>query len=257
MGRTQGQVVIHWTLDRIAGAYMRARHAVADQGYAHEWVIQRDARIECISRELLLRECAWVILSSGMAERSISRVFGAIEDAFENWDCDAITRSPEQCVASALPWFNHPGKIGAIAEAAFRCNDPHTLDEVRAGRVDGLMEIPFIGPVTIMHLAKNLGVQVAKPDRHLQRIASSVGYDSVQALCKDIAWYVGDPPNVVDVVMWRYMASVKPSSESFVQVLEGSPWHIELELLDETPEPSGPSASLSPHQLCLKCAPAG
>jgi hypothetical protein len=34
-----------------------------------------------------------------------------------------------------------------------------------------LQSLPYIGPVTCYHLAKNIGLQVAKPDHHLTRLA--------------------------------------------------------------------------------------
>ena len=45
---------------------------------------------------------------------------------------------------------------------------------------------------------------VAKPDRHLVRIAEGVGYDSPQQLCDVVSEIVGDPVSVVDIVTWRY-----------------------------------------------------
>jgi hypothetical protein len=61
-----------------------------------------------------------------------------------------------------------------------------------------------------MHLAKNLGLPVAKPDRHLVRIAGAAGYPNVDALCKDISEITQHPPSVVDVVLWRF-ATIQPS----------------------------------------------
>ena len=66
-----------------------------------------------------------------------------------------------------------------------------------------LSQFPFIGPITANHLAKNLGYQLAKDDRHLQRIALRFGYKSAQGLCADISAVTGDSIAVVDTILWR------------------------------------------------------
>lgn len=67
-----------------------------------------------------------------------------------------------------------------------------------------LDELPWIGPITKYHLAKNLGFQVAKPDRHLVRIAKHFGYRDVQVMCAEIGNSTGDSIPVVDLILWRY-----------------------------------------------------
>ncbi|ALA59352.1 hypothetical protein NITMOv2_2947 [Nitrospira moscoviensis] len=67
-----------------------------------------------------------------------------------------------------------------------------------------LQTLPYIGSITAFHLAKNLGLPVVKPDRHLQRIATVAGFSSPQELCQLISDHLGEPVQVVDVVLWRY-----------------------------------------------------
>jgi DnaJ-domain-containing protein 1 len=67
-----------------------------------------------------------------------------------------------------------------------------------------LRTLPFIGPVTQFHLAKNIGLDVAKPDRHLVRIAQLFQFASVQDLCETIANQAGTRVAVVDLVFWRF-----------------------------------------------------
>ena len=55
-----------------------------------------------------------------------------------------------------------------------------------------------------MEEVKNLGFDVVKPDRHLLRLASSLGFDSPEELCAEIAYEFGEPAAVVDIVLWRY-----------------------------------------------------
>ena len=67
--------------------------------------------------------------------------------------------------------------------------------------------LPWIGPITKYHLARNLGIDVAKPDRHLVRLAKRFGYNEstgVQQMCEELAERTRDRIGVVDVVLWRY-----------------------------------------------------
>jgi hypothetical protein len=62
--------------------------------------------------------------------------------------------------------------------------------------------LPYVGPVTWRHLAKNLGAPVAKTDRHLVRLAA--GRPSVDVMCDEIGRWLGEPVAVVDIVLWRW-----------------------------------------------------
>jgi hypothetical protein len=143
-----------------------------------------------------------------MKEAVIRKKFAPISESFLWWESSQkITEMEEVCCQRALRHFNHPGKIGAIAEAARRI---HLLGfdlirtEIENNPIGTLQQFPFIGPITSYHLAKNLGVSVAKPDRHLQRLAAAAGYDDVQEFCLTISNSVGDAVPVVDIVLWRY-----------------------------------------------------
>ena len=54
------------------------------------------------------------------------------------------------------------------------------------------------------HLAKNLGLSFAKPDRHLVRIANLLRYNNVQDFCMVVSELSHDKIGVVDLVFWRF-----------------------------------------------------
>jgi hypothetical protein len=62
--------------------------------------------------------------------------------------------------------------------------------------------LPWIGPITRWHVAKNFGLDVIKPDRHLVRVATAASC-TPQALCAKIAAHTGDCLPLVDTVLWR------------------------------------------------------
>jgi hypothetical protein len=73
-----------------------------------------------------------------------------------------------------------------------------------------------MGPATSHHLAKNIGLDVVKADRHLLRIAEKAGYNCPDELCETISEYVGDKKSVVDVVIWRFAATQSNYLDFFV-----------------------------------------
>ena len=113
----------------------------------------------------------------------------------------------ESCRSNALQAFANSRKIDAILEIVRRVATQGVdaiRNGIRNGGTDFLQQLPFIGPVTACHLAKNLGMAVVKPDRHLARLAAHTGYGSADQMCRTIAEIVGDELPVIDVVIWRY-----------------------------------------------------
>jgi hypothetical protein len=106
-----------------------------------------------------------------------------------------------------LAAFSHRPKVDAIISAA---GISHSIGfeflkaDIERRGIEALRQIPFIGPVTVYHLAKNLGMDVAKPDRHLCRIAAAVEFDRPADLCAVIGSAVGDRVATVDLVLWRF-----------------------------------------------------
>ncbi len=188
--------------------YEFARNCIVEAGFADEIEWQRNLHFEDIKEADFLRESAWVILCAGMKERVIRRYFRDITFCFFEWEsAEKIVKMKEYCVEYALGIFNNLRKINAIAETAQRVfnigfNNLKTI--LRDKSIDTLLSFPFMGPVTSCHLAKNLGLPVAKADRHLTRLASSLGYADVQEFCADISKESKEPIPVVDIVLWRF-----------------------------------------------------
>ena len=84
-----------------------------------------------------------------------------------------------------------------------------TLDSARALWM--LRTFPFIGPVTQFHLARNIGLNFAKPDVHMKKAAAICGYpeteDGVFQFVREISKATGERKGVIDFVIWKYMES--------------------------------------------------
>jgi hypothetical protein len=196
------------SLRQLAQGYLTAKSVVIEQGYASEIDWQYEVSLATITEQTLLREIAWVILCSGISERTIRCKFGDISRAFLSWkSAQDIVEHAETCKTKALNYFRHPSKIDAIISAASHIDELGFVKVVEKIEEDGisyLEQFPYIGPITCFHLAKNIGFPFAKPDRHLSNLAAHLGYNNVQQLCRDIAEITDEPVPVIDLVLWRY-----------------------------------------------------
>lgn len=188
--------------------YTYAKQTVIEKGYLDEIMWQSNINFDEVDESTFLREIAWVILSSGMREQVVRNLFYNISKCFFNWEsANVIIENEDRCVNGALKFFNSKPKIYAIVNAAQKIDDIGFLEVkklISESAIDNLRDFSYIGPVTVYHLAKNIGLPVAKPDRHLRRIATMEGYSDVQMFCDDISRMSGDSVPVVDIVLWRF-----------------------------------------------------
>jgi hypothetical protein len=188
-------------------SYLEAKRTVIASGFENEISWQERVEEESPDETCIVREAAWVILSAGMREQIIRRKFPALTSAFFSFSVEDIQRHRRKCRRDALRTFRHEGKIDAIvfvADDVRAHGATHWLETLRRIGPDWLRRLPFLGPATSRHLAKNLGVPCAKPDRHLLRIAERTGFKDPEDLCQRISIVLGDSVAVVDLVLWRF-----------------------------------------------------
>jgi len=192
----------------IVFAYLVVKNLTLSAGYGTEIAWQAARDYESVSETDFLREYAWVVLSAGMQESIVRRRFQSFSKCFCDWcSSKAIVEQESACRLNALACFNNRRKIDSILQTA------HIIESLGFGLfkeymgqnpLEFLKTLPYIGPVTCYHLAKNIGLPVAKPDRHLVRLANSMGYCDVQEFCRAISEHVSDSIPVVDIVLWRF-----------------------------------------------------
>lgn len=190
-------------------------------GFAPEIDWQASRCLAKLSEGEFLKEAAWVILSSGMREAVIRQIFSDVSAAFMNWiSAESITRNRLSCEVQALRAFNHGRKISAIGSMSatvFEIGFDQIVEMIQTRGVEFLGTLDFIGKVTRYHLAKNLGFDVVKPDRHLLRIAQVTNFKTPVDLCQAIAEVTGDRVAVIDLVLWRY-ATLQPRYTDLFQL---------------------------------------
>ena len=212
--------------ENLASIYMDLKEFVIRAGYEHEIDWQSDLNIEYITETDFLREAAWVVLSAGFRESAVRKCFQGVSKAFLHW-CSAkrIHVCRKRCQNRAISVFGNRRKIEAITEIVKRVADDDIeciKMRIKSRGVEYLQELPYIGPVTSHHLAKNLGLHVVKPDRHLVRMAHITGHNSPLEMCAKVARTVGDSLAVVDLVFWRYATLNRDYETQFYKVMNES-----------------------------------
>lgn len=168
--------------------YIALKAGIIERGFAGEieWAENLPPCEDALSFWI---EYAWVIVNSGMKNQIARKIFDRILDAYK-----------EQ--RKAIDVFGHKGKAGAIDEA-WKCKYERFSEYLNASdKLTYLQSLPWIGKITKYHLAKNLGMDCCKPDRHLVRIANK-GNETPESLCKRLSEETGDRVATVDLVIWR------------------------------------------------------
>lgn len=168
------------------GWYLDVKLEVLHQGYGHE--IQWAENLKPVTDALAFwREYAWVVINSGMKNQVARRIWQDVQPVVE------AGLDPRTV-------FNHGGKCSGI-EYVYHNREKLLKEYLAAGdKLAWIHALPWIGDITKWHLAKNLGHDCAKPDRHLMRIAGAV---DVHEFCARIAKEAGDRVATVDLVIWR------------------------------------------------------
>lgn len=143
----------------------------------------------CSDPDVFLKEYMWVVVNSGLKNQVAQKIYARILDAIAD-------RKP---IKNA---FRHPGKAAAITRAIREYEEWFKEYQAAEDKLLYLEQLPWIGKITKFHLARNLGLDVCKPDRHLVRIASKYNTTTAE-LCRLLAADTGDRIGLVDAVIWR------------------------------------------------------
>ncbi len=158
----------------------------------------RNVKFEDLTADKFLSEYVWTVLCSGfkssIAEKTMRKVFS---DGFHS---EVVKhrlkrKAIEQASREFPQWF------------------ARLKDLPDKGRIDYLDSLPHIGPITKYHLARNIGLDFAKPDVHLVRLAKRFGFTDVETMCSFIRERTKERIGVVDLVLWRYCEQGQPSPE--------------------------------------------
>jgi hypothetical protein len=174
-----------------AEAYLRLKDRLVDLGFGEEIEWQETA-VPPTSAEDLALEVIYVICASGMRQQTARLVYDRIVDAMSQGKAaGAVFGHALKCRAIEAIWRDRFDVFESYQRA------PSPEDQLTV-----LRSLDHIGPITVWHLAKNFGIDVAKPDRHLMRLAAAEEC-TPQELCERLASATGDRIATVDLVLWR------------------------------------------------------
>ncbi len=173
-------------MDAVEFEYLHGR--VIDSGYGREVLWQQNLK-PCEDSEEFFGQYVWVVLSSGMKNQIARQIEKKVDAALK-------------AGVSVSTVFGHPGKAAAIDMMRAKHAVFFSLYQAAEDKVAYLGTLPWIGGITKWHLAKNLGLDVVKPDRHLVRIAAK--YDMTpDEMCRKLAEVTPWKAATIDYVIWR------------------------------------------------------
>lgn len=168
--------------------YLEFRGLVVEFGYGEEidWseTVQPPKAAEEMAWELI-----YVICNSGMRWTVAREIYNRIVG------CLKVGGDPSEA-------FGHKGKCGAIRLIWAERDRIYSEYMSAEDKLSYLETLPWIGPITKYHAAKNFGVDCVKPDRHLARLADAYS-TTPEDLCRKLAEKTGDRVATVDLVLWR------------------------------------------------------
>jgi hypothetical protein len=177
--------------------YQSIKADVIRAGYADEIKWSENIRPPDNAADLV-SQYIWICLCSGMKYTVARQIEARVFDALHNG---------KRIYPPVPAIFRHTGKCRAIQDAWDRRDELFAeFSKVKGDpqkTMDFIVSLPYTkGKIIRWHFAKNIGMDVAKPDRHLVRIAAR--YKTTPAeLCRKLSIESGDRIATVDLVIWR------------------------------------------------------
>lgn len=168
--------------------YLRLKEQVIERGFQSDidWC---ETVGPPATADVFVSEYVWAVLNSGMKAEVARRIWDRVWTAVRRGNLVSTV-------------FRHPGKARAIQDALASKEELCRNYLLAGDKLAYLESLPWIGAITKYHLAKNFGLDVAKPDRHLQRLADRYN-TTPEAMCKALSDQCGDRIGTVDYVIWR------------------------------------------------------
>ena len=203
--------------------FFKQAEAYVEEGYGTARIeYYRRIDVADLTIERFFPMIARVVLDTNFHAHVIDQLWGELTIAFLNWDFRKIAAATDDVLYDALIVLPNVRKIEAIVQSAetlalWTEADFVEFHESVSGIRDAdslelrrLRYFKGIGDVNQFYLARSMGLDFAKPDRWLERIAEVCGYGSgaraVFSLVDDIGAEVQERPGVIDYVLWRWAA---------------------------------------------------
>lgn len=150
------------------------------------------------------RQYAYVVYNSGFNNSVIEMKWPRLLQAYRDFHVVYVSNFPERVYSEAMQIIGHEGKVRAIVDTAKIIRTlgwPKFKEEVKVDFMT-LKRFPFIADKTVYHLARNMGFDTIKPDRHLKKMAARYFLDPF-TMCNRIKDETGLSLHMIDTIIWR------------------------------------------------------
>lgn len=146
-----------------------------------------------------------------MKEVVIRKKWSDINNLYYNFDTDMVVKYSDNIRFNSTAIFNHKAKTEAVIKSASIIINDRPINKKldilsEAEALNYFKSYPFIGDITKYHIARNVGFDVVKPDRHLVRIAEFLNYSSPNELVQGIANITRERKGFIDYILWQWLA---------------------------------------------------
>ena len=167
--------------------------------------IDQEEQWNGLDEQAFLTEYCWVVFASGFRVSILEKHFENIRKVFQDFKPANVARMKPIKVDN-LPIRNKSKADGFLKGAKMIHKEgwKNFKARVDAEGSDVLTELPYIGKITKLYLAKNIGLEdTAKPDVHLVRCAEECSA-TVEELVSFLADEYEMTKHKVDAVLWEY-----------------------------------------------------
>ena len=195
-------------MHKVVDLFKEAEKLVRENGFGWEidWCDRR-MPFDDVDEQRFLHEYAWVVFNSGMSNRVIRAKWDELRKAFHYFIPFQIVSNKDEVRKETLQIFGNQRKVDAVIHVALKIVKEGFEKSMRAKiehkSLEYLDSLPMIGKVTKYHLARNLGFDYVKPDRHLIKLASKYGMTPFE-LCYLIHQKTDRRIGTIDVILWRF-----------------------------------------------------
>lgn len=205
---------LHPPTDDIEGYYLHCL-LMCEEVYADMLEHFRALTPDDVDIDHFFREYVWCVYASGFSTRILTDKFPALMECYQDLMFVALDSQFEEKWERVKDIIGNRAKHDAIhafmqsllAYAVEHGDSYWEKFKEDYFDVKRLTNLPFIGEVNCYHLARNIGIDCVKPDRHLVRLAQHFGFDSPEAMCELLAGLHDERVGVVDLILF-YGASL-------------------------------------------------
>ena len=180
-----------------------------------DWAIYDPHQFDRLSSQTFVENYCWVIYVSGFEVAVVESHWPSIQSAYKEFDLSKLVRmrGVSKRLLKALPIKNERKALGFLNGC--RIVADWGWEQYKAGLrwewkrrgkeavMEVLEELPYIGSVTKYHLGMDIGLDVAKPDRHVTRTAEK-HYATVSEMVSYLSNKFGHSRRYVDGVIFEY-----------------------------------------------------